>query len=135
MVQLRLLTDIVGFDLTHVYLMLHVLDKRGEIRDEEELSSAYSQKHSMLRLTLPECHIFLRALREFHGLIEVTTPVLEEAKRAKAKQNGAYSTNGAEHTSDTAAESDEAAADTPLDAILERLNNRITEGPQPADEV
>jgi hypothetical protein len=29
-VQLRLLTDIVGFDLTHVYLMLHVLDKRGD---------------------------------------------------------------------------------------------------------
>lgn len=90
-VQLRLMTDIVGFDLTHVYLMLDVLDKRGEDRNDLE-QRASSQKHSLLRLTLPECHIFLRALREYNGqdgAIEVTTPVLEEAKRAQGQKSNA----------------------------------------------
>jgi hypothetical protein len=93
-VQLRLMTDIVGFDLTHVYLMLDVLDKRSEDRSDFESRPAVpsGQKHSLLRLTLPECHIFLRALREFNGAegsIDVTTPVLEEAKRAQGQRSGA----------------------------------------------
>jgi hypothetical protein len=120
-VQLRLLADIVAFDLTHVYLMLDVLDKHGEDRDETEAGpSAYSQKHSILRLTLPECHVFLRALREFHGLIEVTTPLLEEAKRAKTRRNGA-------HAADNAEPEHNSARDTSLDAIIERLNTRASE--------
>jgi hypothetical protein len=116
------LTDIVGFDLTHVYLMLHVLDKRSDGRDDyAERVSPHADNQSFLRLTLPECHVFLRALREFNGLIELTTPVLEEAKRARARQNGTH----------TAAETREQAAPPPepsLNEIMERLNSRIAEG-------
>ena len=129
MAQLRLLTDIVGFDLTHVYLMLHVLDKRSDGRDDyaERLSSP-ADNQSFLRMTLPECHVFLRALREFNGLIELTTPVLEEAKRARSRQNGTHA----------AAETTEQAAAPPepsLNEIMERLNSRIAEGHgMPAEE-
>jgi hypothetical protein len=127
-VQLRLLTDIVGFDLTHVYLMLHVLDKRGEgSANHAERQSPHSENQSLLRLTLPECHVFLRALREFNGLIELTTPVLEEAKRAKSRQNGTHA----------AAETNGAATAPPepsLNEIMERLNSRIAEGGASADE-
>ncbi len=73
------MTDIVGFDLTHVYLTLDVMDR-------ERADGEPRQKQSLLRLTLPECNLFLKALREFkgqEGSIEVTTPVLEEAKRAQ----------------------------------------------------
>jgi len=83
---LRLMTDIVAFDLTHVYLMLDVMDRRDESAGEPR------QKNSVLRLTLPECHLFLKALREFKsqdGSIEVTTPVIEEAKRAQGQKSGA----------------------------------------------
>jgi hypothetical protein len=125
--QLRLLTDIVGFDLTHVYLMLHVLDKRSEGREDYvERLSPHSDNQSFLRLTLPECHVFLRALREFDGLIELTTPVLEEAKRAKTRQNG---THAAVETREEAA----APLEPSLNEIMERLNSRIAEG-TPADE-
>ena len=128
MAQLRLLTDIVGFDLTHVYLMLHVLDKRSDGRDDyAERLSPHADNQSFLRMTLPECHVFLRALREFNGLIELTTPVLEEAKRARSRQNGAHA----------AAETREAAApaEPSLNEIMERLNSRITEGNgTPAEE-
>lgn len=127
MAQLRLLTDIVGFDLTHVYLMLHVLDKRSDGRDDTvERMSPHAENQTFLRLTLPECHVFLRALREFNGLIELTTPVLEEAKRAQARQNGTHA----------AADTREAAAAPPepsLNEIMERLNSRIAEG-APANE-
>jgi hypothetical protein len=120
--QLRLLTDIVGFDLTHVYLMLHVLDKRSDGRDDyAERLSPHADNQSFLRMTLPECHVFLRALREFNGLIELTTPVLEEAKRARSRQNGTHA----------AAETTEQAAAPPepsLNEIMERLNSRITDG-------
>jgi hypothetical protein len=121
-VQLRLLTDIVAFDLTYIYLMLDVL------RDGEEAPSANpARKASVLKLTLPECHVFLRALREFHGLIEVTTPVLEEAKRLRAQRNGSQSPNGGKEAS-AGAESENS-----LDAIMERLNTKIAEhsGPHP----
>jgi hypothetical protein len=125
--QLRLLTDIVGFDLTHVYLMLHVLDKRSDGRDGERLSSQ-ADNQSFLRMTLPECHVFLRALREFNGLIELTTPVLEEAKRARSRQNG---THAAAETREAAA----APSEPSLNEIMERLNSRITEGNgTPAEE-
>src|SRR5688572_15608793 len=86
-VQLRMMADIVAFDLTHVYLALDVLSSQEE-EDAGQLSALAPKKPAILRFTLPECHVFLRALREFHGLIEVTTPVLEEAKRLKAR-NGA----------------------------------------------
>jgi hypothetical protein len=107
-VQLRMMADIVAFDLTHVYLALDVLNSEG---GEGELSAAAPKKQAILRFTLPECHVFLRALREFHGLIEVTTPVLEEARRLQNRNgspaNGKYS----------AGNGDEAS----LDSILERL--------------
>jgi hypothetical protein len=126
--QLRLLTDIVGFDLTHVYLMLHVLDKRSDGRDDyAERLSPHADNQSFLRMTLPECHVFLRALREFNGLIELTTPVLEEAKRARSRQNGTHA----------AAETTEQAAAPPepsLNEIMERLNSRITDGNDAAAE-
>ena len=126
-VQLRLLTDIVAFDLTHVYLMLDVLDRHGEDSEEMEARpSAYSQKHSILRLTLPECHVFLRALREFHGLIEVTTPLLEKAKRIKTGKNGVQASNGGAEPAPS--------GDTSLDTIMERLNTRIAEYAPPATE-
>jgi hypothetical protein len=125
--QLRLLTDIVGFDLTHVYLMLHVLDKRSDGRDDTvERLLPNAENQTFLRLTLPECHVFLRALREFNGLIELTTPVLEEAKRAKARQNG---THAAADTREEAA----APPEPSLNEIMERLNSRIAEG-APANE-
>lgn len=129
MAQLRLLTDIVGFDLTHVYLMLHVLDKRSDGRDADaERLSPRADNQSFLRMTLPECHVFLRALREFNGLIELTTPVLEEAKRARSRQNG---THAAAETREEAA----APAEPSLHEIMERLNSRITEGNgMPAEE-
>ena len=127
MTQLRLLTDIVGFDLTHVYLMLHVLDKRNDGRDDTvERMSPNAENQTFLRLTLPECHVFLRALREFNGLIELTTPVLEEAKRAQARQNG---THAAADTREEAA----APPEPSLNEIMERLNSRIAEG-APANE-
>jgi hypothetical protein len=127
--QLRLLTDIVGFDLTHVYLMLHVLDKRSDGRDDyPERLSPHAENQSFLRLTLPECHVFLRALREFNGLIELTTPVLEEAKRARSRPNGTHA----------AAETREVAAAVPepsLNEIMDRLNSRINNGDGlPAEE-
>jgi len=125
--QLRLLTDIVGFDLTHVYLMLHVLDKRNDGRDDTvERLLPNAENQTFLRLTLPECHVFLRALREFNGLIELTTPVLEEAKRAQARQNG---THAAADTREEAA----APPEPSLNEIMERLNSRIAEG-APANE-
>ena len=128
MAQLRLLTDIVGFDLTHVYLMLHVLDKRSDGRDDYERLSPHADNQTFLRMTLPECHVFLRALREFNGLIELTTPVLEEAKRARSRQNG---THAAAETREEAA----APAEPSLNEIMERLNSRITEGNgTPAEE-
>jgi hypothetical protein len=113
-VQLRMMADIVAFDLTHVYLALDVLNSDGE---EGELSTAAPRKQAILRFTLPECHVFLRALREFHGLIEVTTPVLEEARRLQSRNampaNGKHSAGNGEHTS--------------LDGILERLGARSEE--------
>jgi hypothetical protein len=125
--QLRLLTDIVGFDLTHVYLMLHVLDKRGEGRDDY-VERPHAENQSFLRLTLPECHVFLRALREFNGLIELTTPVLEEAKRARSRQNGTHA--AAEPRQEAAAQPEPS-----LNEIMERLNSRIAEGNgTPAEE-
>jgi len=121
------LTDIVGFDLTHVYLMLHVLDKRSDGRDDTvERLLPNAENQTFLRLTLPECHVFLRALREFNGLIELTTPVLEEAKRAQARQNG---THAAADTREEAA----APPEPSLNEIMERLNSRIAEG-APANE-
>jgi hypothetical protein len=120
MVQLRLLVDIVAFDLTHVYLMLDVLNKRAEeVESVDELVSSYAQKHAILKFTLPECHVFLRALREFHGLIEVTTPVLEEAKRIKSQRS--HEGNG---ISESATQEG-----GPLDSILQRLNTRAAEHP------
>lgn len=99
MVQLRMMADIVAFDLTHVYLALDVLSSEEE---EGQLSNT-QKKQAILRFTLPECHVFLRALREFQGLIEVTTPVLEEARRLKNRSgtsaNGRHSAGSAEETS------------------------------------
>jgi hypothetical protein len=125
MVQLKLLVDIVAFDLTHVYLMLDVVSNRTEEEEEDsvaQLVSAQAQKHAVLKFTLPECHVFLRALREFHGLIEVTTPVLEEAKRIKS-QRAAHSNGGSENI---------AQDEGPLDSILQRLNTRVAERPPEA---
>jgi hypothetical protein len=107
-VQLRMMADIVAFDLTHVYLALDVLNSEG---GEGELSTAAPKKQAILRFTLPECHVFLRALREFHGLIEVTTPVLEEARRLQNR-------NGSPANGKHAAGNGEEAS---LDSILERL--------------
>jgi hypothetical protein len=123
-IQLRILADIVAFDLTHVYLMLDVLDQHGGMGDDAVVQPAsFSQKHSILKLTLPQCHVFLRALREFHGLIEVTTPVLEEARRLKNQQNGTHASNGG-------GEPDEnVATEASLDDIIERLNTRAAERP------
>lgn len=122
MVQLRLLTDIVAFDLTHIYLMLDVLRE-----DEEGASINPARKASVLKLTLPECHVFLRALREFHGLIEVTTPVLEEAKRLRAQRNGPQTGTGGK-------EAGSGEAENSLDAIMERLNTKIAEHSAPLAE-
>ena len=82
--NLRLMTDIVGFDLTHVYLSLDVMDRRPEDGEAR-------QRQSLLKLTLPECHLFLKALKDFRGpegSIEVTTPVLEESKRPQGAKPG-----------------------------------------------
>jgi hypothetical protein len=114
------LTDIVGFDLTHVYLMLQVIDKRG---DAHELPSN-PENQAVLRMTLPECHVFLRALREFNGLIEVTTPVLEEARRAKTRPV---------HSGPAASEQAEPAAEPSLSEIMERLGARIAESEASAE--
>jgi hypothetical protein len=111
-VQLRILADIVGFDLTHVYLMLDVLGK-GEPDAAQPPASGYAQRNAVLRLTLPECHVFLRALREFHGLIEVTTPVLEEAKKLKGVSGDNLPSGG--------------VAEGSLDTIIERLDARAAE--------
>jgi hypothetical protein len=120
-VQLRMMADIVAFDLTHVYLALDVVNSEGE---KGELSTAVPKKQAILRLTLPECHVFLRALREFHGLIEVTTPVLEEARRLQSRKgtpaNGKHAAGNGEETS--------------LDDILERLGARSEES-QPQAEI
>jgi len=119
-IQLRILADIVAFDLTHVYLMLDVLDQQSG--DDAVIQPAsFSQKHSILKLTLPQCHVFLRALREFHGLIEVTTPVLEEARRLKNQQNGAHASNGGGEPDANG------APEASLDDIIERLNTRAAE--------
>lgn len=113
-VQLRMMADIVAFDLTHVYLALDVLNSEAE---EGELSAAAPRKQAILRFTLPECHVFLRALREFQGLIEVTTPVLEEARRLHSRNgtpaNGKHQAGNGEQTS--------------LDDILGRLGARSEE--------
>ena len=108
------MADIVAFDLTHVYLALDVLSSGEE--GEGQISALAPKKQAVLRFTLPECHVFLRALREFHGLIEVTTPVLEEAHRLKTRNgtpNGRISAGNGEGTS--------------LDEILERLTGRNEE--------
>ena len=84
MVQLRLLADIEAFDLTHVYLTLKVLDQEGEGQEEFAL---VPHTPGVLRLTLPQCHVLLRALREFDGLIELTTPVMEEAMRLRSRKS------------------------------------------------
>lgn len=124
MVQLRLLTDIVGFDLTHIYLKLDVLDKPDPNADMlQERSVGHANGQAVLKLTMPECHVFLRALREFHGLIEVTTPVLEEAKRlAGPSADEQNSTSDPEPVQrDT--------GDNSLDSLVERLNARLAERP------
>jgi hypothetical protein len=64
----------------------------------------------------------LRALREFHGLIEVTTPVLEEARRIKSQRS--HHANGTSEAS--------AQEEGPLDSILQRLNTRAAERPSEA---
>src|SRR5688572_13622829 len=111
--------------------MLDVIDRHGGDGEEMEARpSAYSQKHSILKLTLPQCHVFLRALREFHGLIEVTTPVLEEARRLKNQQNGAHASNGGGEPDANG------APEASLDDIIERLNTRTAERqPPPPPEV
>ncbi len=124
MIQLRILADIVAFDLTHVYLMLDVLDQQSG-DDAVMQPASFSQKHSILKLTLPQCHVFLRALREFHGLIEVTTPVLEEARRLKNQQNGAHASNGGGEPDANG------APEASLDDIIERLNTRAERQPAP----
>jgi hypothetical protein len=116
------LADIVGFDLIHVYLMLDVLGK-GEPDGPERSVSGYAQRNAVLRLTLPECHVFLRALREFHGLIEVTTPVLEEAKKLRSIPGDSLTPDNGEPASETAAEGS-------LDTIIERLKARAAEREQ-----
>jgi hypothetical protein len=123
-IQLRILADIVAFDLTHVYLMLDVLDQQSG-DDAVVQPASFSQKHSILKLTLPQCHVFLRALREFHGLIEVTTPVLEEARRLKNQQNGAHASNGGGEPDANG------APEASLDDIIERLNTRAERQPAP----
>jgi hypothetical protein len=123
-IQLRILADIVAFDLTHVYLMLDVLDQQSG-DDAVMQPASFSQKHSILKLTLPQCHVFLRALREFHGLIEVTTPVLEEARRLKNQQNGAHASNGGGEPDANG------APEASLDDIIERLNTRAERQPAP----
>lgn len=117
MAQLRLLADIVAFDISHVYLALDV--QGSEDTDGAQLAAIPQKKQAILRFTLPECHVFLRALREFHGLIELTTPVLEEARRLNG-QNGLHGHGGGDANG---------AQETSLDSIIERLTTRSGEIP------
>lgn len=81
MVQIRLLLDVVAFDLTHVMVYMEVMDKRGEYRGRDR-SQTFAPSAAHLRMTLSECAIFVRALRN-HDDIELTTPVLEASRQAE----------------------------------------------------
>ena len=77
MAELRLAVEIVEFDLTHVRVKVSVLGKRQSDKTEAATTKKlYQPSASTLRMTLIELHIFLRALLEFKGPLEVTTPDL-----------------------------------------------------------
>ena len=77
MAELRLAVEIVEFDLTHVRVKVSVLGKRQSDKSEAATTKKlYQPSSSTLRMTLIELHIFLRALLEFKGPLEVTTPDL-----------------------------------------------------------
>ncbi|MGI9415298.1 MAG: hypothetical protein ACR2PM_16610 [Hyphomicrobiales bacterium] len=83
MAQLKMSVDISEFDLTHVTVKMVVLDKRGRSTvDAAELNGGFLPSSGELRMTLPELHIFLRALLEFKGPIELTTPARDRKKAA-----------------------------------------------------
>jgi len=119
------LADIEASDLTHVYLTLKVWDTGGELAEGgEDRAAAATQTPGVLRLTLPQCHVLLRALGEFEGLIELTTPVMEEAKRLKARKAKPLM-QGSGHTETDAPQS--------LDSLIERLNPRGGDHPAQAE--
>lgn len=77
MAELRMSVEIVEFDLTHVRVKIAVLGERKTDGDEgHNTKRLYQSTASTLRMTLIELHIFLRALMEFKGPLEVTTPDL-----------------------------------------------------------
>jgi len=76
MAQLKLCLDVIDYELTHVTVLLSVLDKRDQSRlDNVGRDGEYEPSAAQLRMTLPELHIFTRALVGFDGPLEVTTPV------------------------------------------------------------
>ena len=80
MVQLRLSVEIVEFDLTHATVKLSVLDKRNREPADGSNKKLYQPTATNLKMTLPELHIFLRALMEFKGPLEVTTPDMNRVR-------------------------------------------------------
>ena len=85
MAQLKMSVDIKEFDLTHVIVKMAVLDKRGRSTMEKAGPDGdFVPSSAELRMTLPELHIFLRALLEFKGPIELTTPTRDRKKAAEA---------------------------------------------------
>lgn len=75
MAELRLSVEIVEFDLTHVRVKLSVLGKRkSDAPQHPDAKKLYQHSAPTLKMTLIELHIFLRALLEFKGPLELTTP-------------------------------------------------------------
>ncbi len=83
MTELRLSVEIVEFDLTHVRVKVTVLGKRkADEADNPSKARAPQSTSSTLRMTLIELHIFLRALLEFKGPIDLTTPDLLKVRES-----------------------------------------------------
>jgi hypothetical protein len=74
MTQLRLCLDVVDYELTHVTVLLTVLDKRNDER--EGGGRAHFASTARLRMTLPELHTLTRALTTYKGPLEVVTPMM-----------------------------------------------------------
>lgn len=94
MVQLKLSVEIVEFDLTHATIAMTVLNKRNRDGLGGGLAEPGKQPNSAnLKMTLPELHIFLRAMLEFNGPLEVTTPDLDRSDEADDISNNEEETS------------------------------------------